>query len=100
MRTYVRRGGGGGGVLENVYKCVQGGWKSKFRIFMRKYFMEGPLGPLGTVFKNAIPVLWSSLLRTYSFVNVLTAQKMKFSIKGFFNKCDQMYRKLQIGHIY
>ena len=25
-----------------------------------------------------------------------TAQKMKFSIKGFFSKCDQIRRKLQI----
>ena len=26
----------------------------------------------------------------------LTAQKMKFSIKDFFSKCDQMRRKLRI----
>ena len=25
-----------------------------------------------------------------------TAQKMKFSIKGFFSKCDQIRRKLRI----
>ena len=26
----------------------------------------------------------------------VTAQEMKFSIKGFFNKCDQIRRKLRI----
>ena len=26
----------------------------------------------------------------------ITAQKMKFSIKDFFNKCDQIRRKLRI----
>ena len=26
----------------------------------------------------------------------LTAQKMKFSIKDFFSKCDQIHRKLRI----
>ena len=30
----------------------------------------------------------------------ITAQKMKFSIKDFFSKCDQIRRFLQIGHIY
>ena len=29
-----------------------------------------------------------------------TAQKLKFSFKNLFSKCDQMRRKLQIGHIY
>ena len=28
--------------------------------------------------------------------NTITAQKMKFSIKGFFSKCDQIRRKMQI----
>ena len=28
--------------------------------------------------------------------NTITAQKMKFSMKGFFNKCDQVRRKLRI----
>ena len=27
-------------------------------------------------------------------------QKMKFSIKNFLSKCDQIHRKLQICHIY
>ena len=32
---------------------------------------------------------------------ILTAQKMKFSIKDFFSKCDQIYRKLRgFDHIY
>ena len=30
----------------------------------------------------------------------ITAQKMKFSIKDFFSKCDQIRRKRQFGHIY
>ena len=30
----------------------------------------------------------------------ITAQKMKFSIKDFFSKCDQIHRKRQFGHIY
>ena len=29
-----------------------------------------------------------------------TAQKMKFSIKDFLSKCDQIRRKLRFGHIY
>ena len=29
-------------------------------------------------------------------IAILTAQKMKFSIKYFFNKCDQIRRKLRI----
>ena len=29
-----------------------------------------------------------------------TAQKMKFSIKNFFSKYDQIRRKLRLGHIY
>ena len=29
-----------------------------------------------------------------------TLQKMKFSIKDFFRKSDQIRRKLWIGHIY
>ena len=33
-------------------------------------------------------------VRTFSFVN--TSQKMKFSIKDFFSKCDQIQRTLQI----
>ena len=32
-------------------------------------------------------------------VLVLTAQKLKFSIKDFFSKCDQTRKKLQFGHI-
>ena len=28
--------------------------------------------------------------------HVFTAQKMKFSIKDFFSKCDQIHRKLRI----
>ena len=31
---------------------------------------------------------------------VNTAQKMKFSIKDFFSKCDQIRRKLRIWSIY
>ena len=35
--------------------------------------------------------------KTYLGISVYnTAQKMKFSIKGFFSKCDQIRRKLQI----
>ena len=29
-------------------------------------------------------------------VRIITAQKMKFSIKGFFSKCDQIRKKLWI----
>ena len=29
-------------------------------------------------------------------LGTITAQKMKFSIKDFFNKCDQILRKLRI----
>ena len=31
-----------------------------------------------------------------SFLSAITAQKMKFSIKDFFSKCDQIRRKLRI----
>ena len=33
-------------------------------------------------------------------VSADTAQKMKFSIKDFFSKCDQIHRKCGFGHIY
>ena len=36
------------------------------------------------------------LLREKNFIVKLTAQKMKFSIKDFFSKCDQIRRKLRI----
>ena len=36
------------------------------------------------------------LLRTTSNSRTNTAQKMKFSIKDFFSKCDQIRRKLRI----
>ena len=32
----------------------------------------------------------------FSFTEATTAQKMKFSIKGFFSKCDQIRCKLRI----
>ena len=34
------------------------------------------------------------MYRLYSLVYIVTAQKMKFSIKDFFSKCDQIRRKL------
>ena len=34
--------------------------------------------------------------RLASLVCIVTAQKMKFSIKDFFSKCDQTRRKLRI----
>ena len=53
--------------------------------------------------KNLVSVLVNdtgAIIFEYKFVmNVAfhyTAQKMKFSIKDFFSKCDQMRRKLQI----
>ena len=36
----------------------------------------------------------------YSQASIYTAQKMKFSIKNLFSKCDQIHRKLRFGHIY
>ena len=32
----------------------------------------------------------------YSSTNLMNAQNMKFSIKDFFSKCDQIRRKLRI----
>ena len=32
----------------------------------------------------------------YYLLDLLTAQKMKFSIKGFFSKCEKIRRKLRI----
>ena len=34
------------------------------------------------------------------FHNENTAQKIMFSVKGFFSKCDQIHSFLRIGHIY
>ena len=34
--------------------------------------------------------------RKMSFIYINTAQKMKFSIKGSFSKCDQIHNKLRI----
>ena len=45
------------------------------------------------------PVSFAKFLRTYFLQNPseqLTAQKMKFSIKDFISKCDQIRRKLRI----
>ena len=36
----------------------------------------------------------------FSFIISITAQKMKFSIKDFFSKRDQIRKKLRIVHIY
>ena len=36
------------------------------------------------------------MLCKYNNTRVYTAQKMEFSIKDFFSKCDQLRRKLQI----
>ena len=33
-------------------------------------------------------------------IKVITAQKMKSSIKNFFGKCDQIRWNLRFGHIY
>ena len=38
----------------------------------------------------------SILDKVVSVVKTITTQKMKFFIMGFFNKCDQIHRKLQI----
>ena len=41
------------------------------------------------------------IVPSWMFDNVLnTAQKMKFSIKDFFSKCDQIRRNCGLGHIY
>ena len=34
------------------------------------------------------------------FLSFIIAHKIKFSIKNFFSKCDQIRRKLRFGHIY
>ena len=41
-------------------------------------------------------------LLQYTLVSpgINTAQKMKFSIKDFFSKCDQIWKELRVGHIY
>ena len=36
----------------------------------------------------------------YNNIKTRTAQKMKFSIKDFFSKCEQIRRKLRFVHIY
>ena len=38
---------------------------------------------------------YSEFLR-FVFFRIHTAQKIKFTIKSFFSKCDQIYRKLRI----
>ena len=38
----------------------------------------------------------SILDKVVSVVKTITTQKMKFFIMGFFNKCDQIHRKLSI----
>ena len=50
------------------------------------------------LFENFCDVCERGRLRNSPYYN--TAQKMKFSIKGFFSKCDQIRRKLRSGHIY
>ena len=43
---------------------------------------------------NSMLEYW--IKEVYSFERTITAQKMKFSIKDFFSKCDQILRKLRI----
>ena len=42
-------------------------------------------------------MIWASFLYADSDAIILTAQKMKFSIKDFFSKCDQIRRKLLLN---
>ena len=54
---------------------------------------------LSEVFKIAflrIPFLWNTSSACFCLVHIYIAQKMKFSIKDFFIKCNQMRRKLWI----
>ena len=44
-------------------------------------------------FKRIRNLTWSEY---YNLKTCITAQKMKFSIKDFFSKCDQIRRKLRI----
>ena len=50
------------------------------------------------VLKNCL--LWISLVVIIMSQNQDTAQKIKFSIKDFFSKYDQIHRKLRCSHIY
>ena len=50
------------------------------------------------VLKNRL--LWISLVVIIMSQNQGTAQKIKFSIKDFFSKYDQIHRKLRFSHIY
>ena len=38
-------------------------------------------------------------IQNYNFI-IITAQKMKFSSKDFFSKCDQILSNCRFGHIY
>ena len=40
---------------------------------------------------------WFFYFVPFIFSGIVTAQHIKFSIKGFFSKCDQIRRKLPIG---
>ena len=50
------------------------------------------------VWSHLISLVYYNQLRFYfaKFLHTLTAQRMKFSIKYFFSKCDQIRRKLRI----
>ena len=48
--------------------------------------------------KNYVPVLMNGAQKWFAYVREESVlhKKMKFSIKDFFSKCDQIPRKLQI----
>ena len=81
---------------------------SKYGVISGPYFFvfglnTGKYGPEITPYLDTLYVVWVMFpVLQYSFLSYeyrvffYTAQKMKFSIKDFFSKCDQIRRKLRI----
>ena len=74
--------------------------------FKTIHFLYGTIIILGNTLSSPIcqgrcvffkaPIAVVHYIKRTGFTSKTTAQMMKFSIKGFFNKCDQICRKLWI----
>ena len=75
-------------ILQTEYKTATMTVKMPNQLFINGEFVEAQTGKTFDTINPAD--------ETVSTIRALTALKMKFSIKDFFSKCDQIRRKLQI----
>ena len=73
-------------------------FRGKLELKLDKIFDNNPFLNNTPLYFNAISDQWYKKDKAHSGGSRIanTAQKMKFSIKDFFSKCDQIRRKLRI----